>query len=331
MRRIAMRDANSKRVLELKRFLFDYTDENNEFTIYELQEKLSEMTNQPRLDFRTIKQDIQTLNEMDFTIVENRKEFGKKYYSHQNRLFETYQVRLLIDAVLSAKFFTKTEKERLIRNLRKLTSKPTARTFPKAYIYNEIPYSEFKIIKYSLDDIHLALVKKFHLMFKYGSYNLDGEFELKREGEYYLIAPYALVRQKDQYYVIGDFLETGEIRHYRLDRMREIEVIKERYPKKEFDIEAYLKRSLNMFSGEETTIRVRFCKRAINSIVDHFGVEAIERDGDHHFILTAQVNRSEGLKAWLLKWGSCAELLEPYSLINEIKREIDALSNLYKK
>lgn len=326
-----MRDANSKRVLELKKMLFDYTDEHNEFTIYELQKKLSDMTKQDRLDLRTIKQDMRTLNEMDFTIVENRKEFGKKYYSHQNRLFETYQVRLLIDAVLSAKFFTKTEKERLIRKLRQLVSKPTARTFPKAYFYNEIPYAEFKIIKYSMDEVHLAIVKKYHLMFKYGSYNLDGGFELKREGEPYLLAPYAMVRQNDHYYVIGDFLETGEIRHYRLDRMREIEVIKEAYPKKELEVDTYLKRSLNMFAGKETTIKVKFCKRAINSVVDRFGVEAIERKGKHHFILTAQVNMSEGLKSWILKWGACAKVLEPQSLINEIKREIDALTRLYER
>src|SRR5699024_7577520 len=99
----SMKQSNHYRLLQLKNLLFNETDEEHELNIYEIKEKLMMLLQVENIDIRTIKKDIAVLQSMNIDIVENRKEFGKIYYSHQDKLFETYQIRLLVDAILSAR------------------------------------------------------------------------------------------------------------------------------------------------------------------------------------------------------------------------------------
>src|SRR5690625_3558331 len=116
-----MKQGNNYRLLQLRNTLFQETDECHELDIYELKERLLELTGVKRIDNRTIKSDLNALQEMGFDIVLNRRKHGKIYYSHQNKLFETYQIRLLVDAILSARFITINEKNNLINKLKELT------------------------------------------------------------------------------------------------------------------------------------------------------------------------------------------------------------------
>lgn len=101
-----MKQSNSYRLLQLKTVLQRETDEEHELDVYALRQRLIELLHVDNVDIRTIKQDIEALDNMDFHVVRNRGKHGKIYYSYQERMFETYQIRLLVDAVLSARFIT---------------------------------------------------------------------------------------------------------------------------------------------------------------------------------------------------------------------------------
>lgn len=127
-----MERANNYRLLQLREILFNNTDEWNELGIDELIDKLRQtMGERAVFDRRTVKRDLATLDDMDFEIVRNTGKFGKTLYSHQSRLFETYQLRLIIDAILSARFITTNEKKKLIQKVKELTSRPIAKTLPE--------------------------------------------------------------------------------------------------------------------------------------------------------------------------------------------------------
>src|SRR5699024_7463017 len=102
------------RLLKLREVLFRETDDQHELGIGDLIAKLQKETGGSSFDKRTVKRDLAALDDMDFEIVENTGDYGKILYSHQARLFETYQLRLMVDAVLSARFITPNEKEHLI-------------------------------------------------------------------------------------------------------------------------------------------------------------------------------------------------------------------------
>lgn len=325
-----MRKANSTRLLLLKNLLFAQTDENNELSINDIQAHLIKLTKQSKLDVRTIKQDIESLQASDFDIVVNRKRHGRMHYSHQVKLFETYQIRLLIDAIISARFFSTTEKVRLINKLKQLTSVHIAKTFPEPLLYSEDARIDFDQMRFNIDKVHEAIEKNRILAFKYGSYNISKEFELRKKGGWYYVVPLALIWQRDQYYLIAESIEHEEIRHYRLDRMRETQITVMGFKQELNDVKEYVHSSFHMFGGKNTEIVMRFENELLNAIIDRFGKDAnIYTDGLDHFILVTDAQVSQGLKSWILRWGSRLELLEPESLVKEIKEEVVAMYKTY--
>lgn len=102
---------NGQRLLKLRDISLEETDENNELGLNEIIEKLKASCGSDYLvDRRSIKRDLEMLSNEGFEIIENEGKFGKVLCSHQERLFETYQLRLLIDPILSARFITGEEK-----------------------------------------------------------------------------------------------------------------------------------------------------------------------------------------------------------------------------
>lgn len=105
-----------QRLLALKEIFLQKTDEGNQLSIDELIEKLKIEIPDCSADKRAVKRYIDTLRDAGFDIIENIDKYGKKLYSHQARLFETYQLRLIVDPILSARFITTEEKKNIINN-----------------------------------------------------------------------------------------------------------------------------------------------------------------------------------------------------------------------
>lgn len=326
-----MKQANSYRLLKLMEIFQHETDEFNELDIYDLKRKLTQVLQIKTLDIRTIKQDIAALEEIGFDVVKNRRRHGKIYYSHQARAFETYQLRLLVDAVLSAKFITINEKVKVIEQIGQLTSRHIAKSLPEPIMYNQTVNVDYEMIKHNIDRIHISIAESKVLQFKYGNYNLLKEFSFRKDGRAYAVAPYGLVWKDDFYYVIGYSYEDDEIRHYRVDRMRSIQVTSGKFePDPTFNLQSHTSKSINMFAGNEQVMIVRFTNDLINVILDKFGLNAhTTPDGDEHFILRQHTKISDGLVAWLLSWGKKAEVLEPDSLAEQVAREIEAMYTMY--
>lgn len=323
---------NNFRLLQLRKILFEETDENHELDIYELRDKLMQALDLKNLDIRTIKSDLESLQQMDFEIIKNRRKFGKIYYSHQDKVFETYQIRLLVDAILSARFITTNEKSVLIDKLKQLTSKHIQKTLPGPVLFSQSINQDYNLIKYNIDKIHHAISENRVVSYQYGDYNVHKEFDYRRNGARYYVAPYALIWQNDLYYLIGKFLETDEIRHYRLDRMRDMEITNQTFQKDQnFQLQPYVDNLFHMFTGENIRIKIRFENDLINAIFDRFGMDVdVKPDGEDHFILSTDAKFSKGLISWILQWGHRAEVISPEQLVVRMKEEVEKMTALYK-
>jgi len=326
-----MSRGNNNRLLKLKEILFNETDDAHSLDIDELIHKL-ESFSEDKYDKRTIKSDMESLDEADFEIQTTTGKYGKILYSHQARLFETYQLRLIVDAILSARFITTNEKQNLIAKVKQLTSKHIAKTFPGPVMFSQSSNDDYELVKYNIDQVHRAISDKKVLTYRYGRYNVDKQFVYGRDGDLYYVEPYALIWQNDNYYLIGRFQENDEMRHYRLDRIRDISIREKSFVKKEFHLQEYVNQSFMMFAGEQIRIKIRFNNELINVVLDRFGLEAdIRKDGDNHFILSSKAKLSDGLVNWILTWGKQAKVLSPDHLVGRVKREIENMVALYKE
>ncbi|TMN22072.1 helix-turn-helix transcriptional regulator [Lentibacillus cibarius] len=327
-----MERGNNYRLLQLREILFNETDEWHELGIDGLIEKLRrEMTDDAKFDRRTIKRDLATLDDMGFEIVRNTGKFGKTLYSHQSRLFETYQLRLIIDAVLSARFITTNEKQKLIQKVKKMTSESIAKTLPEPILFSQSSNIDYELVKLNIDRVHRAISEGRVLTYQYGKFNVQKEFEYHRDGMIYHVAPYALIWQNDYYYLIGLFLDNDEIRHYRLDRIRNIQVSDEKFKKRDFNLQEYVNQSFHMFAGEEMWIKIRFHNDLVNVVLDRLGLDADIRElDDDHFVLTTKAKLSDGLVNWILTWGDRAKVLSPDHLAERVKEQITNMQQVYE-
>ncbi|MDQ0253351.1 putative DNA-binding transcriptional regulator YafY [Evansella vedderi] len=287
--------------------------------------------NEYEVDARAIKRDFDLLNNDSFEIMENKGKFGKVLYSHQSRLFETYQLRLLIDPILSARFITNEEKYMLINKLKKLTSKHIAKSLPDPLIYNQSINENYQLIKLHIDKIHRAINEEKFITFQYGEYNVKKEFCLRKNGEYYELKAYALIWESDFYYLIGEHVRHENLSHYRLDRMRNIQLTDNKFIKQRLDISGYVQNTFQMFGGEDSWIKIQFSnERLVNPIIDKFGLEAdIKKGDDGSFVLSTKAKISRGLINWILSWGDQAKVISPPHLVDEVQEIVNEMKKNY--
>ncbi len=324
------------RLLALKDIFLDDTDEDNQLSVKELIEKLKLKIPGCKADAKAVKRYMETLKDSGFEIIENVEKFGEKFYSHQDRLFEKYQLRLLIDPILSARFITEEEKKQIVAKVKKLTSSHIAKSLPDPIVYQQSINQDYQLIKLHIDKIHDAIYQSKIITFKYGDFDIDKEFRLRHDGELYTIKPLSLIWESDFYYLIGEdtkYNEEDNPRNYRLDRMRDVEITENKFVKQREDISSYIQKSFHMFGGQDEWITLQFNlnRVALNGVIDKFGIEAdIRKIDDHTFILKAKAKLSEGLKGWILGWGRHVKVLSPPSLVEDMKQELQKMKNAYE-
>jgi predicted DNA-binding transcriptional regulator YafY len=325
------------RLLALKEIFLRHTDEDHQLSIKELVEKLKIEVPGCTADAKTVKKYMETLKDTGFDIIENVEKFGEKYYSHQDRLFEKYQLRLLIDPILSARFITEEEKKQIVSNVKKLTSSHIAKSLPDPIVYQQSINQDYQLVKLHIDKIHDAIFESKLITFQYGDFDIHKEFQLRQGGKPYQIKPLALIWESDFYYLIGEdtkYSEDDNPRNYRLDRMRNVEPTKDKFIKNRRDISSYVQQSFHMFGGQDEwmTLQFNLNRVALNGVIDKFGIDADIRKGeDNTFILKAKVKLSEGLKGWILGWGRHVKVLSPPSLVEDMKQELEKMINAYKE
>lgn len=330
-------DNTGVRLLALKEILLQQTDEDQQLSLKDLVEKLKIEIPGSTVDTKAVKGYIETLKDTGFEIIENVEKFGKKYYSHQDRLFEKYQLRLLIDPILSARFITEEEKKHIVSNVKNLTSSHIAKSLPDPIVYQQSINQDYQLIKLHIDKIHDAIYESKLIEFQYGDFDINKEFRLRHGGETYQIKPLSLIWESDFYYLIGEdtkYSEADNPRNYRLDRMRNVVITENKFVKQRKDISAYVQKSFHMFGGQDEWITLQFSlnRVALNGVIDKFGIDADIRKGeDNTFILKAKAKLSEGLKGWILGWGRHVKVLSPPSLVEGMKQELQKMMNAYEK
>ncbi|OAT83903.1 WYL domain-containing protein [Bacillus sp. MKU004] len=324
---------NKERLLRLMTIFSQETDEDHELSLDEIIHRFQQIYGPDvKLNKNSLKDDINHLINHSFDVTINQEKDGlPKYYSHQYRLFELYELRMLVDAVVSAKFITKQETRQLIGKIRKLTSNHQGKKLQNEIQVDSSIKSESPYIRLAIHDLHQAISERRVITFQYGRYDIDKNFNLSHEGSLYKVKPYALTWANDFYYLIAYYYEAGEIRHYRVDRLRNVSILEESFPYESFDVSKYVQSTFHMFAGDEEWIKVKFHNGLINVIIDKFGKEAdIRKYDDEHFILSTKARISGGLVNWILNFGSKAKVISPDSLLQTVKEEVIKMTNLYE-
>lgn len=324
---------NRERLLEVRRFFERYTDEANPKTLEDLLEYLSTIGDTSKLAKKSVKDDIQALNNSGFEVQDELEKNGlaKKYW-HSARLFEIHELRMMVDAIVAAKFISEDVTEEIVEKLQMLTSIPEAKTLQSII---KTPKKKHGHIPYHIDRIQRAIHEQKAISFQYtdvvGFDVTKRTFPLRRDGERYVVNPIDLHWNHEQYYLIGIDESIGEVRNYRVDRIVNSEIVEDGTIRPKHHLpDDYYQKSFNMYNGSDEQIVLSVDERVLPVIFDKLGEDVSVSEHGERFLIRFDAAVSDGFIYWLLSLGAQVEVVEPFTLRNHMKATIEKMATTYE-
>ncbi|MHC1693841.1 MAG: helix-turn-helix transcriptional regulator [Eubacteriales bacterium] len=317
-----------QKLLYLLKILSERTDERHPLSIRELSTALEEYGCQA--ERKSIYRDIDMLIQAGYDI-QKRKGRAIEYFL-ASRAFELAELKLLVDAVQSSRFITAKKSGELIDKLSSLTGRYEAGQLKRQVYISERPKNINETIYYSVDAIHTAIAEGKKISFRYFDYATDKSKIYRRDGEKYVLTPVALCWSEDNYYLIGYLSETGAIKHYRVDRITDTDILDQEadlLPDPDFDVGEYCKRMFGMFAGERVNARLRFDTELTNVVLGRFGSDIVLNTCENGFEVDIEVAISPVFLAWMFQFGARAQIVSPDSLRQAMKKLLDENINNY--
>jgi len=184
-------------------------------------------------------------------------------------------------------------------------------------------------IFYGVDRINEAIQDKRQITFKYYDYTLQKRPRFRHQGRLYRVSPYALTWDAENYYMVAYDSLSQEIRHYRVDRIAQLEVIEDAREGEDLfeklDIQRYTHMSFSMFGGEERRICLEMDVSLVGLALDRFGkdIPLIPVD-ETRFRIEPSVILSPKFYAWVFALGNKARLIGPEDAVEAMKAMLQA-------
>ena len=320
------------KILYVMDYLLKRSDENHPVTVAQLIGELE--SHGISAERKSIYDDLESLREYGLDILQTGSGKNSGYYV-ASREFELPELKLLVDSVQSSKFITYKKTLSLIKKIEGLTSVYDAQLLRRQlYVKNRIKTMN-ESIYYNVDELHRGIAENRKIRFHYFEYTVRKERRFRRDGAWYVLSPYALSWDDENYYLVGFDSEAGIIKHFRVDKMADIQVTEEPRDGEEIyaalDMGVYARKTFGMFTGEETSVRLRFEKDLVGAVIDRLGRDVmLVPDGEDHFTVRTNVIVSPQFFAWVLGFGNKAKILEPESVVRKLREHLDQVTALYE-
>jgi predicted DNA-binding transcriptional regulator YafY len=310
-----MENLTKLRQIFVLKILYEHTDENHCLTISQILQLLKD---EYGIDSyrKTIKEDIDLLMAADFDI-----EFIKSsqnQYHIVSRDFDVAELKVLIDAVVSLKFISRTKSQALADKLSKRAGPYMSKELVRNIDVERRVKGENKQLLLIVDTINTAINQKKKIAFRYFTYNVRKEKKEKHNGYVYKFSPYKLVWNGDYYYVVGFSDKYNEVGCFRVDRIsKNPEILEEKAipMPKTFDINVYLNTMFRMYNGDHKEVELICDNSVMDSIIDKFGeeVKVYANDMDS-FRIIVNLAVSHIFYSWVFGFGGKVKIKAPLDI-----------------
>lgn len=178
-------------------------------------------------------------------------------------------------------------------------------------------WSQTNSTRSDFETIKRAIQESFLLSFSY--YNNKGKESTRN------VQPYKLIYKGTQWYLYAYCMDKCDYRYFKLNRLKNLSLTQEKF-KKHTDImpSLYYKED----TKEQIHLTLKIQKEMAFRVYDEFG-EATITDNMDHFIVNAKMPLNNWLIQYLLGYGASLEILEPKSLREAYKSELNQVLNKY--
>lgn len=324
---MARNSGQKLKLLYLLQILERETDENHAITTKDIINRLEEYG--VTAERKSIYDDVAKLQDFGYDIIQKDSRNGGGYYL-ASREFEQVELKLLVDAVQSSRFVTEKKSRELIHKLEKLTSKYEGKLMQRqVYVAGRVK-TDNESIYYQIDALHKAISENKQIRFVYLDWNSKKELVPRRE-EKYQVSPWILMWKDENYYLVAYDDKAGGLRHYRMDKMADVEILEEQrigkeYYEKQKPVE-YVNKAFGMFHGLEEDVSLLFPEKLVGVMIDRFGKEISMRKTEGGLRTRVKVMTSPQFFAWIAGLGKEVRILGPENVCQAYKEWLETLLN----
>lgn len=316
----------------LARIMLEKTDDEHMITMPEIKSALEAYG--VTADRKSLYDDLEALRTLGIDVLGEK--VGRNFYYHVGgKQFEIAELKLLVDAIQSSKFITEKKSNELIKKLTGMASKYEAEQLKRQVVVQGRVKTMNESIYYFVDDVHRAIAENKKIRFEYMKWNEEKKMVRRRE-ESYVVSPWALTWDDENYYLIAYDEEAESIKHFRVDKLKSIQVLDEKRVGKEefksFNLAKYSKMSFGMFGGKPTKVKIEFNNEMAGIFIDRFGRDILIRPAKKKgwSEISVDVALSDQFLGWIFALGPNVKITGPKEVVDRYKKELDEMLKIYK-
>ena len=289
--------------------------------------KISELVKEEydvEIDSRTVRRNINLLIEKFNYDIETYKENHKGYYIRKDPEceFEDGELSAILNTFAYSNFIPEKMSLEIVKkclNMMNIYEKKKYEDF-KASIKNTRTNNQEIIM--NIEEVNEAIYHKNKIIFDHYRYELDGNELREKFKKKVITSPYRLVYALQKFYLICMDDDKKELYNYRLDRMRDINILTARRVKDvdEQEIDDFIKNNVNMLSGKLEKVEIECDMSLLDNVVELYGKDIILKKISKDKFYASFKTTIKGFRYWCLRNIELVKVVSPETLAKNIKK-----------
>ena len=270
---------------------------------------------------------------------------NRKGFFVRQRKYDLNDVRLLAECVYSARFIDEKRARRLVELTQSFVSEWQSEKITHDALLIDRTKTTNTSVYYSVETVNRAMNPGSRevphtpekITFKYQKYSIEDVNKTidRRKGNLYKVSPFRLLINDGNYYMLAFDDKSQQMRTYRVDRMKAVNLTgeardgEEEY--RELDIQTYTQRVFGMFGGKRVQLTLRFTNDLLDTVIDRFGTKGVRyaKADEKHFTVSPEVEISVPFFSWLCGFGNKVKIIGPDFAAEQFRDYLDKIRALY--
>ncbi|GAB6164101.1 transcriptional regulator [Thermostilla marina] len=300
---------------------------------------VKELAEELEVSEKTIRRDLDIIREVGFPVAEETEAHGRKRFKiasaqgveislNYEEALSLFVGRRLLETLAGTPFAEPARAA--FQKIRSILSENAIRyvdNLADKFCETSVGLSDYRGKYEIVDALLLAIDEKKTVHITYQSLHAT-------EPVTYDIRPYGLVRHRGSLYLVGHSNEHRDIRHWKVDRIYDIEVTRIPFTIPDsFNLKEHLEKQFGIYSGSDVEdVCVRFSPTVARYVMEKkwHPSQKLTQQKSGHVIAEFRLSGLPEFKSWILSFGRHAEVLRPASLREELIEEFKTLVAMYE-
>lgn len=259
---------------------------------------------------------------------------GKQGY-YMEHLFSSSEALVLLDAIAESSSLSEKETSRISAKIISLLSDHQVQELPEIF-FSPSKTDNAEVLT-NIEILMNAISSHHKVRFLYYDTVVTDDARTgkhyRKDKKNYEIEPYGITSGNGRFYCISYNRKHQNQTIYRIDKIQKIHESDETFDPVPFDIQEYVRRSVQMFGGESQSVTAVFSRKIASNVFDEFGnskksiiIEHVDQDT---FQATVRTSLTPVVTGWFLQFYQDAKVLGPEEFRRDLLHIAETLEKNY--